>query len=317
MVDRLLASQHIVLARPDTKNPFRFEAVSALEGPLTAVELPHLVDSNTRRRFQANPDARVLFAREGADGRWHRVIYVDEAMQEVLSFVMPRLRDWENGDDIERSRYFGTLVESTDSRVRRLALRELDQVNYAMLRSLDLDPEPDFLAERLNILNEADLAPIRILLLGFANAPNVGSLLRNGVDRNKMSGTNPRLGAYATAWVEYAGSDAIDALTSNYLSNKNLPIDSREMIVEALAIHAEARDNVFDDEVSLALASALQIDPRLAPAVARQFGSRWQWSMRDALSSTLRANKLTAITDILVVSQYLASAEQAELSSAN
>ena len=92
MVDRLLNSDHIVFARPDPENPFRFKVTEAFEGPMADVELPHLVDSAARRRFAADPEAQSLFARDGAYGPWLRIVYVGGEMKSVLptfAFVSP------------------------------------------------------------------------------------------------------------------------------------------------------------------------------------------------------------------------------------
>lgn len=318
MVDRLLNSDHIVLARPDPGNPFRFAAVKAVEGPLENVELPHLVDSTTRRRFKADSDAHVLFARDGAYGPWERIAYIDAEMDKVLDHVIAHLPEWRRvGEDTGRYIYFGGLIDNPSPRVRRLALRELDQASYGALRSLDIAPEPEGLAAQLGILTESDLAPIRILLLGLTDSPEVTALLQAGVNRTKTSGASALLGAYATAWVEHAGLVAVNELAAEYLTDRSLPFESREMIVEALAIHAEVRDPATAEAVRSAVSSAVQADPRIAIAVARQFGLRNDWTMRSPVSEVLQAKKLSSITDIIIASQYVALADEASQTQAN
>ncbi len=318
LVDRLLVSDHIVLARPDPEDPFRFVATSSIEGPIDEVELPHLVDSTTRKRMAANPDSHVLFARDGAYGPWQRIAYIDEDMAPVLNQVTANLAEW-SGVDSDRGRYeyFAGLINSQNIGVRRLALRELDQASYGVFRSLEIEPDPDSIRQRLGLLTENDLAPIRILLLGLSDAPEVGGLLQAGVDRNKGSGASAFLGAYATAWVEHSGSDAARRLASEYLLDDTLPYPSREMIVEALAIHAETGDAGTSEAVRDALSSALRADAELAPAVARQFGIRNDWSLSLPISEVLYGNKLTSMTDIILVSQYVALADEATLPTAN
>ena len=316
MVDRLMNSDHIVLARPTQDDPFRFTAMIALEGPLEAVELPHLVDSTTRRQFRADPHAHVLFARDGAYGPWQRVAYVDAAMKDVLDHVVSHLSVWELGNDIGRFTYFGGLINSADPKVRRLALRELDQANYGVLRGLELDPDPTALASRMSLMTEAGLAPIRILLMGLSDGPEVAGFLRAGVERN-IGGTNVLLGAYSTAWIENGGATAANTLAASYLADASLPIESREMVVEALAIHAEAGDMDVRTIARGAVASAVLADPNLAPAVARQFGKRNDWSLGAPVAAALRVATPKSLGDILVVNQYVALADVAGLPNAN
>ncbi len=318
MVDRLLTSDHIVLARADPDDPFRFKAVTALEGPLADVELPHLVDTATRRRFAVDPNAHVLFARDGSYGPWERVAYVGAEMQPVLDVVMSNLPIWGGVDDDRgRYEYFATLIGSADPQIRRLALRELDQANYRVFRTLSVEPNPEALAARLYVLNEMGLAPIRILLLGLSEGPGVGDLLRTGVDRNKSSGATALLGAYATAWLEHSGAFAAQSLASDYLLDRTLPIEAREMIVEAMAIHSDVREPEVAEVVRQAVASAVRSDPDLAPVAARQFGIRNDWSLSSPISEVLRANRISSVADIILVSQYVALADEADVIEAN
>ena len=133
MVDRLLNSDHIVFARPDPENPFRFKVTEAFEGPMADVELPHLVDSAACRRFAADPDAQSLFARDGAYGPWLRIAYVGGEMKSVLDHVLPNLAEWGGlGDDRGRYEYFAGLIATGNRSIQSLALRELDQASYSV-----------------------------------------------------------------------------------------------------------------------------------------------------------------------------------------
>ena len=318
IVDRLLTSDHIVLARPDPADPFRFVAVEALEGPLADVELPHLVDSTTRRRFNAEPEARVLFARDGAYGPWERLAYVDEDMQRILDDVLANLPAWGGiGDDRGRYEYFAGLIESNDHRIQRIALRELDQASYQVFRRLPVNPHPETILMRLNNLSEVELVPIRILLLGLSDHPDVADFLRAGVDRSTAAGATARLGAFTTAWVEHSGLEAARILAADYLADRSLPFESREMIIEALAIHSEVREPEVAEAVRFAVASAVRAEPELAPAVARQFGIRNDWSLSAPVEEVLKRNKLSSVSDIILVSQYVALANQADVTRAN
>lgn len=305
LVDRLLASEHVVLARSDPENPFRFKGVEALQGELQFVDIPQLVDSVTRRRLAADPAATVLFARDGAYGPWQRLAYVDDAMSDVLNRIMARLQVWEFGDDADRATFFAALADHPDPPIRDMALRELDLVDYGILRKLDVQVDPGHLTARLNVLSEADLKPVRILLLGLLGAPDLGAMLRSGVARNAAS-ANALLGAYATAAIELGGPEAAASLAETYLADATLPIASRESIAEALAIHAQVGDPATAAASRNAAILALRGDPALAPVVARQFGMRSDWSLGAPLMAALQSNALTSLADILLVNQYVA-----------
>lgn len=309
MVDRMLGSDHIVLARPASGNPFRFEAVTALEGSLDYVEIPHLVDSATRRKLSLDPTAHVLFSRDDAYGPWIRLAHVDAAMAPVVEGIMARLPEWEIGADADRFGFFGALLGHPDERVHRLALRELDQADYSVLRSLDLDIDVERITGQLNLPSESDLRPIRVLLLGLSGTQDAEEFLKDGVQTYSRSGGG-MLGAYATAYIEQAGSTAAENLASGYLADATLPGDSRELIAEALAIQSQSGSEDLRAGIRAAVASTLSDHPQAAPAIARQFGLRYDWSHAGILSDVLRSRALTAPGDVIVVSQYVALAAQ-------
>ena len=310
LVDRLLGSDEIVLARFAPNNPFRFEAYEALEGSLGSSEIPFLVDSTTRRRFALDADAAVLFARDGAYGPWQRLAYVDAAMAPVLRTVMARLPAWEFGDEIDRFRYFATLVGHPDDRIHKLALRELDQADYSILRDLDLTIEPGRLLTRFNDPNETDFRAIRILLLGLSGDIQLRDGLEKGVEDSVRFG-GASLGAYATALIELAGPDAVTTLAADYLTNQDLSLLARELLIEAIALHGGTDDLDMEASIFEAINGALWIDPRLAGGAARQFGSRENWTFQDVVQALLEEGTVLDVADKQVVSQYVAFAREA------
>ncbi|WP_146136682.1 hypothetical protein [Aliiruegeria haliotis] len=310
LVERLLVSDHIVLARNDPQNPFAYKAVRAIEGSLDHVELPHLVDSATRRRFDLNPDATVLFARDGDYGPWQRLTYVGPELAPVIERIAPRLDDWQMGGDEERFQIFADLIGSEDPALQGIALRELDTADYYVFRRLDLKPDAEAIGAQMYRPEGAGLLAIRILLLGMAEGEVADTLLRRGFALTLKSG-GPLLGAYSTALIELNGTEAVSLLAQTYLADTTIPLDVRESIAEALAIHGIAGDPTLQPEISEAVSAALEAAPDLAPAVARQFGFRAEWSQFATLNDLLRSGKIRAAPDILAVSQYLAMASNA------
>lgn len=310
LVDRLLGSDEIVLARPAPNNPFRFEAYEALEGSLGTSEIPFLVDSSTRRRFANDADAAVLFARDGSYGPWQRLAFVDSAMAPVLSTVMERLPVWEMGSDHDRFGYFASLVRHPDDRIHQMALRELDQADYSLLRNLDIGVEPRRLFTRLNQPNEAEFKAIRILLLGLSGDIQLHDKLQKGIESSLMF-EGRYLGAYATALIELTGPDAVTSMASNYLTNPDLSLFARELLIEAIALHGGTENTAMEKSISEAINGALWFEPGLAGAVSRQFGSRNNWSFQSALQALLEEGTVYNAADKQVALQYLTFAREA------
>lgn len=309
LVERLLGSDHIALARATEQEPFRYADIEVLEGDKEFVEIPHLVDSSTRRKLTANPDDHVLFARDGAYGPWERIAYVDDALEPVIRVVMERLPAWQVGDDFERFSYFASLLNETDVDVYSLALQELDLADYGTLRSLDLNVDTQRQISRLNLRYEADLKPIRLLLLGLSKDSIAPEFFENGV-RAHSNSSGGLLGAYATAMLEHGGSAAVIRLVENHLKNTALPSISREMLTEALAIHSSTGDEATRATIQDAIGTAIKDHPEIAPMVARHFGARYDWSQSAAISELMRSGVVKSPLEMLLLTQYVSLADE-------
>lgn len=309
-VERLLGSDHIVLARPSRESPFRYSEIEVLEGGADFVDIPHLVDSTTRRKLAARPEDHVLFARDGAYGPWERIAYVNAEMDQVLQTVMENLPAWQMGGDPERFSYFASLLNSPDIQVQTLALKELDLADYGVLRALALNVDAQRLRSRLDLQFEADLKPIRILLLGLSQEQVDTGFFEAGIDRNAPF-SGGVLGAYATAMIEHGGPDAAARLVDRYLRAQALPSISRELLTEALAIHSSANDAAMRESIRAALDRAIRDDPSLAPMVARHFGARYDWSQSDAILDLIQSGTVTSPLEILLLTQYVSLAKEA------
>lgn len=314
MVERLLGSDHIVLARPTLAQPFRYADIDVLEGDTNFIEIPHLVDSFTRRRLTANPDDRVLFARDGSYGPWERVAYVNDDMDQVLQVVLKELQTWQMGGDPERFAYFASLLDHQNYDVHMLALRELDLADYGELRKITPNVSSERIMSRLNSRSETELKPIRILLMGLLQEGVDLNFFDNGL-RNASEYSGGLIGAYSTAMIEYGGPEAVERVIQHHLMHADATPMVREMLIEALAIHSSTGNKETRAAIQSELAAALKKTPELAPMVARQFGTRWNWSQSEQISELMRSGQITSPLDMLVLSQYVAMAkESAELS---
>ncbi len=312
VVDRMLASDHIVLARPSASDPFRFTAIEALEGSLDGVDIPYLVDSASKRRLAANPDDSVLFAYDDFEDEWRRLAYLDPEYRALIDQIAARIPDWINGDEARRFQMFANLHNHPDSTTRSLALMELDRAEYAILRSLEIEPDADSIRADLGSPSEAHLRSIRLLLIGLSGDVNSRAFLAGGVTRLSAFG-EPVLGAYATAWLELDGPNAAHQLANQHLTSAALNTDARELLIEAMAIQSQSGDPATRSAIETELRTALTEAPELAPAVARQFGVRGDWSHRDALKAVLAGHKIQSATDLIAVSQYVTLASDPDM----
>lgn len=307
-VERLLGSDHIVLARPGKQEPFRFAEIDVLEGDSEFIEIPELVDITSQQKLAANPEDHILFVRDGAYGPWQRLAYVNEEMDQVLRVVLENLPAWEIGDDAKRFAYFASLLNNPDRDVHTLALKEIDIADYGILRSLDLNVDSQRLMSELDQQNDDGLKPIRLLLLGLSDDPIEPGFFQRGVERN-ANNTDGILGAYATAMIEHGGPDAVVTLVNNHLKDKTLPSISREMLTEALAIHSSAADAETRETIQRTMDAAIREDPELASMVARHFGARYDWSQSEAISDLMHSGTVKSPIEMLFLTQYVSLAQ--------
>lgn len=320
VVDRMLGSAQIVFARPDPADPARFVAVATLSGATgdVGIELP--VDAETAARLAAHPEDSVLFARDGDYGPWLRLAYLDPDYRAVIERIAPRLEDWQMGGEAERAQIFADLLDHPNPGLHRLALTELDLLPYEVLRGLALRPSAPALAAELGRGPEApvedgtqplDLDPIRVLLIGLSPDPQAGAVLEEGLARELSTPGSRILGAYATALIEGQGAEGADRIAALLTAGTPPAPDAAEMLVEALAIHSQSGAPALRARIGADVARALDTHPALAGAVARQFGSRYDWSQTAPLQALLRDKRLTSALEVIPVTQYLALAQEA------
>lgn len=272
-VDRMLASDQVVLARPDRANPFRYTATERLLGDGALSDIPYLVDSTSRRKLASDRDAAVLFARSAVDGTWHRTAFVDSATEPVVRTVIEKLPQWSQKTDTARFQFFASLADHPDATIHQMALRELDLAPYGVLRDLPIIVDETRLSQPLDDPTQQQLKPIRILLLGLSGAQDIAAGFIAGLDRQvRVEGST--LGAYATALIELEGADAIDAYIVPHLKDPQASLLVREVLIQAMSMHAGSDDADLEKSIVSSVRQALALEPALMGAVVRNFGWR-------------------------------------------
>ncbi|MEM7236758.1 MAG: hypothetical protein AAF501_02885 [Pseudomonadota bacterium] len=305
VVARLLESRHVVLARPGPDDPLSYHAITTIRGGAEPAEIPDPVDDDTRRRLARDPADSVLFARDEMTGRWARLLYLDATMREVFDGVFGQLDDWEVAEGAERYQPFAPLHAHGDRDVRILALNELDQASYDILRGLEIEPDTASLLAGFGSADETGLQSIKILMLGLTDAQEARRFLHQGLERSAAQSTPALLGAYATAIIEAEGAEGVAMLDREILSDADLGIESRERVLEAMAIHHSWGEEPTRAAIDRALGHRLWTDRDLAAPVARQFGGYGNFTQAERLIGLLRDERLGTIADQLTVTHYL------------
>ncbi len=272
LVERMISADHVVLARPAEENAFRYEVTDALQSTGTSVVLPMLVDSSTRRLLRQQPNAQVLFARDADTEVWHRLITVDASFAPILKTIQDRLPEWEQAPKM-RASYFASHLNHSDTRIRTLALRELDLADYGTLKALNLDVDAKALQSQLDAITEMDLRAIRILLMGLAPAtPELSTFMRFRLTQG-LAHESEMLGAYALSLIELEGVGGIHWLDATLITSPQNTYGTRSALVQALAMHFETGDAELRRTISDVLSARVVFDPGLAYVVSLQFSA--------------------------------------------
>ncbi len=305
LIDKLYASEQIVLARPDPADPSRFVPVAALAGDVDYVDIPQSPDAQTRDRLRAAPGQAALFARDGAYGPWENLAILDTRYRAVVESALRQQFRWQGDAGPARYQFFAKLLDDPNADIRQLALLELDRAEYRVLRKLRLRGLTG-LGDDLEG-GDAKLRPIRILLAGLSRDRSLIAPLSSGMQRG--AARNLRyLGAYATALVELGGADAADQILTLMLTNTSYSLDSRERIIEALAIHGLYGSGAVRRTIKRGVPALLKSHPDLAGSVARQFGRHGNWDMGRAVAETKAAHPKVTLRDSFAINQYIAVA---------
>lgn len=311
-IEWLLESDHIVTARPDPDAPFQYLVVETLWGDERSVAMSRLVDRPTRRRFARDPGSTVVFAYDRTEDSWRSLGFADDEYRPIVDQVLARRADWAEGYHKDRFAIAQALHDHSDPWLRRLGLAELDRAPYALLRTLDLRLDADFLLTNLWSLTTSDEVPIRVLLLGLSHEEAARHAIVAQIHNWQTLADTQHLGLFATALIEINGAHGLDLLATLFLSDLEQPLAKLEAVIEAMAIHSTSGAEAIRHQIQTILTLATEKRPDLAEVVAKHFANRSDWTMARTLEQLLAQNRLASVGAMLQVSRYVALARQGD-----
>jgi len=249
-------------------------------------------------------DGRVLMARPDSYGPWAALGPVTPALEAVLRTALAQADRWLHEGDAARGAVFAGLLAHPALEVRDLALRELDLLNYGVLRAVVRGQgvvAPD--------ATGPDLVAIAALLDGLTGGAAAAARQADAV-RTALNDPDwgRVLGAHAVALVEAAGPDGVAALDRLVLRDPDRPSEQVELVVEALAIQRAEGDADLRPAIDAALSAMLAARPETAGGVARQLGVRADWSQLDSLRAALATRRGMVAADMIAVAAYVGAA---------
>ncbi|MDW4498858.1 hypothetical protein R5H30_12755 [Sulfitobacter sp. D35] len=311
VIDRVLDSDTLAIARPHPDSPFSFQIVEVLRGAENGVAIRELVNSQIRARLAANPDDGVLFVFDQETNVWQSIAYLSGDYRQVVDFALAHEEAWRTEYTPDRLALFAGLQTHPEPALRQLALLEIDKAPYDMLRGIELQIPAEKLLAELWKIEGYPYQSIRILLLGLSDDDAARREIRAFIARAPDRERSRNLGAFATALVEIDGDAGIALLDREILSDPRQSRDNVEQVVEALAIHSGVGAPGMAASIAATLDRLVALRPDTAALIARQFGSRQNWTQADRLAPLVAERRLTAASDLMTVAVYLAQARDA------
>lgn len=273
LADRILAAEHLVLARENPDRPFTLSPVRSLrgEGQLPGMDL--FLDSSTRRLLNRDEHLAVLCSWT-PDREWRHLGVHDPTLAPVVAAILEHRQRWAAHPE-ERTDYFAAYLTHDDRRLRDLAHLEVAGAPYDQLRKYaDRIPRERLLAE-LGNLRRFEWRALYILFLGQSGNPADQERIRKEVADAAGFGFATHLAAWATAYLEIDGHEAVDQLATWFGAGRSRTAEERKAVLAALTVHGKEGDPSLRDPIISLFGGFLDADPGLAPEIAMTL-TDWQ-----------------------------------------
>lgn len=310
IIDWIVDSENLMLARPSDENPFAFSVTRVLVGVDEGLPIDQLVDSVSRRKLAARPTDAVLFA-YSVDKGWRRVAYVDAQFRNMLQTALDHRVSWQNRMPQSRLDFITALQDSSVPAHKSVVIGELDKVPYAVLRAMDIRISDDELLGDLWSRTGYPYQATRALLLGISGTPAASAEIHDYINRATDWGWTNNLGAFSAAYIELEGASGVEHLAQNILLAPNQPMGKIEQLVMAMSVHHGIGDLQLKKSIQDSIDALVAQNPNAGAIVARQFSLRSDWSQSSVLESLVR-DRSVALGDLLTISVYLARAREVD-----
>ena len=307
--DYIVDSDTVVFARENPARPFYYAPVETLKGHYDDGDaIPLLVDSTTSRELRLQPALRVALARDRPGGTWHRLGLAGSEYQAVMRVVA----GWSAGSKTlhERAAFFAPYLRHQDRALAELAFLELARAPYATIRDLRGTTPRDEIYRVLRDFTLVEWHGLYILMLGMSHRDDDLAFVRRRLETAAKYGITINLGAYATAFIEMVGADAVNALASEYFAGSGR--SSAELLEIVNALSVQGKDGRIEVRIAIVDAFGLLLEqhPELAGYVAKDLYDwkvmRFAPRLREILNSSVGLDEASQ----LVVAMYLSKADQ-------
>jgi hypothetical protein len=306
--DYIVESDTVILARENPASRFYYTPVETLKGHYDGDAIPLLVDSTTARELQLQPALRVALAQDRPGGTWRRLALAGSEYQAVMRVAA----GWTVGSKTlrERALFFAPYLRNQDRALAELAFLEVARAPYATIRELRGTIARENIYRVIRDFTRVEWHGLYILMLGMSDRDDDLAFVRRKLETAAKYGIAINLGAYATAWIEMVGADAVNVLASEYFAGSGRSSAELLEIVNALSVQGKYARIELRTVIIDAYGLLLEQHPELAGYVAKDLYdwkvTRFVPRLREILNSSVGLDEASQ----LALAVYLSRADE-------
>lgn len=266
LADRILAAEHLVLAREAPEAPFTLAPVRRLHGGGSLPEMDLFLDASTRGSLSRDGGLAILCDWSAGHG-WRRTEVHDPVLAPVVATILASREKWRDAPDDRPADLSGFLTHA-DPRLRELAHIEVARSPYGRLQRYAGSIPRETLLAGLDDHRRVEWHALYILLLAHTGNPADAGRIRRGMADAAAYGFTSNLAAWTTAYLEIDGGDALRHLETWYGAGPTRAPGERAAVLAALVVHGNEGDPALRDPITGVFGTLLRAEPALAPAIA-------------------------------------------------
>ena len=285
--DLLLKADAVVLAREDPARSFQFAAIEVLKGDPGDHSIDLFLDSATRRILAAEPERSVVLTLNKADCdpdeedcglvTWQRIGVADDEFGPVVRQILAAGKEWLTDPD-SRYDFFAGWLGHANIQLRHLAHLEIARAPYRRILECRDEVSREEIYRLLGNVRYIEWHPLYILLLAAKNDPADHERIRKSFYSCARYSTATTLQAWAAAYIEIAGAEAIDSVEEHYFQRSDRTREEIRAVIQALSVHGSRGHVHLRDRIMASYAVLLKSYPQHAADLLKDLES---WKRTD------------------------------------
>lgn len=281
--DILIESESVVLARENPDRPFSYRSIEALKGAQRGAEIDLFLDSQTRRSLAAYPEWSVVLARKDAKSGWRNLGIADLDYAALVRTVIARGQQWASAEGREdRLDFFEKRLGHANAKIRTQAYLEIGRAPYARIRAAAAAVPRRRLRGFLEDWRHIEWHALYILMLAQSDHADDRALIRRRFELAARHRLTRNLSAWATAYIEVDGRQAIDRIEDIFVRGRERRQDELVEIAKALSVHGRLH---LRNRIVQSYAALIDRYPVMAGLVARDLTAWKRWDLADRFAA--------------------------------